>query len=222
LKFACLTPIFAVFLAGCISNIPADLAVTSVQAVDWRDQDEMPGPGASGLLGMVPPRVLAAMGQSVKGGPKPSRLLLKIEFTSTVNLAKYAFSNSYTLGINGYFCDRPGKGGYSAADFIGLSVPSVYWRGMEYLEYDPDKIDQFRGGPGRPITYYIYIRVMNNETRWLNEPDEGFNLMQNPRDICFVVRGGNNTGFGYKSNIVVISKDAIITALRNRPPGFDN
>lgn len=220
MNLSCLAPFVAALLGGCISNTPVDLAVASVQAVDWRDQDEMPGPGASPILGMVRSRDLALMGQSVTGGPKPPRLLLKIEFTSTVNLSKFVIDNSYNLGVRAYFCDRPGKGDRPGHGFIGLSFPDIYWRSMRLGQHEPDPIEEQSGAAVKPIHYYFYADVVNNETRWINERDEGFDLLRNPRDICFYVSGGNNSGFGYRSNTVVVPKDVVATALRKLPPGF--
>lgn len=215
MKAACLLPLIAPLLGGCISNTPVDLALASVQAVDWRDQDEMPGPGASPILGMVRNRDLALMGHSITGGPKRPRLLLKIEFTSAVNLSKFVIDNSYNLGVRAYFCDRPGKGDRPGHGFIGLSFPDLYWRGMRLGQHEPDPIERRRGAATQPITYYFYTDVANDETRWVNERDEGFDLLRKPQDICFTVGGGNNSGFGYRSNTVTIPKDVIAAALRN-------
>ena len=210
----------APLLGGCISNIPVDLELTSIQAVDWRDQHEMPGPGASPILGMVPSRMLQKYGQSITGGPKPPRLLLKIEFTSAMNLSKFVIANGFTLGGRAYFCDRPGTGDRPGHGFIGLSYPSVYWGGVQLGQHEPDPIERWGSAISRPITYYFYTDVANAETRWFNERDVGYDLLRRPQDICFYLGGGNNSGFGYQSNTVVISKAAIETALRILPPGF--
>lgn len=214
-RAACLVPLIAPLLGGCISNTPVDLALASVQAVDWRDQDEMPGPGASPILGMVRNRDLALMGHSVTGGPKPSRLLLKVAFTSALNLSKYVIENSYNLGNTAYFCDST-KDPRTAH----LSFPTVHWRGQRLGQHEPDPIERNVKSAGMPITYYIFIDAAQEKVEPSNPPVEAYDLRQQSRDICFYVAGGNNSGFGYRSNTVVIPKDVIAAALRNLPPGF--
>jgi hypothetical protein len=212
LPLACLVLFAATLLGGCISNTPVDLALASVQAVDWRDQDEMPGPGASPILGLVPTRDLALMGQSVTGGPKPPRLLLKVEFTSTLNLAKFAIDNSYSLGSIAHAYDR------SADAYAGFASPVIYWQGQRLGQHEPDPIERRRGPASEPIRYYFFTNVAR-----VGPPQPGqddFNLLRSPQDICFTLRGGSNSGFGYQSNTVVIPKAVIAAALRKLPPGF--
>jgi hypothetical protein len=210
---ACLFSFIAPLLGGCIStNTPGDLALTSVQAVDWRDQDEMPGPGASPVLGMVNSRTLALMGQSVTGGPKPHRPLLRIEFTSAMNLSKFATENSYNLGSGAYFCDHPIKG-------ITLSFPDIFWRGRRLGQQEGDPIERQIQAVGAPITYYLFIDVAREPRPKDRPPQDGFDLRQKAADVCFEVRGGNESGRGYRSNTVVIPKGVIATALRKEYEG---
>jgi len=212
-SLACLFSFIAPLLGGCIStNVPGDLVLVSVQAVDWRDQDEMPGPGASPLVGMVNSRTLALMGQSVTGGPKPSRPLLKVEFTSATNLSKFAIENSYNLANRAYFCDHPVKD-------VTLSFPYIFWRGTRLGQQEGDPIERQVQAARASITYYIFIDVAREPRPGDRPPQEGFDLRQKAEDVCFAVGGGNESGRGYSSNTVVIPKDVIATALRKAPPG---
>lgn len=205
--FFCVLPLVALLLGGCIStNTPGDLTMLSVQSVDWRDQDELPGPGVSPALGMVRDRDLALMGQSITGGEKPHRPLLKIEFTSTTNLSKFVIVNSYNLGNTAFLCDR-------RKDSAGLSFPDIYWHGIRLGEHEFDPIERHSDAAGAPITYYIFIDVAREKVVPSKPPREGFDLRQNPENVCFYLAGGNESGRGYRSNMVTIPKDVIAAAL---------
>lgn len=206
-RLACLFLPIAPFLGGCIStNTPGDLAFVSVQAVDWRDQKEMPGPGASPILGMVNSHVLEQAGQSIEGGEKPHRPLLKVKFTSVTNLSRFAIDNSFPLANHTFFCDHPQKD-------VTLSFSYIFWQGNRLGQYENDVIQRYGGPPGRLITYYIFIDVAREPRLQDRPPQEGFDLRQKPENLCFVLASGNEWGRGYRSNTVVIPKEAIATAL---------
>lgn len=209
--FACVVPLLSSLFGACITaNTPADLAVTSVQAVDWRDQDEMPGPGASPALGLVRDRDLALARQQVTGGERPHLPLLKIEFTTATNLSKFVIENSYNLGNSAFFCDRPNQ-------YVVLSFPDIYWRGNRLGEHETDLVQNYGGAIGAPVTYYIFINVARAARPQDKPPQEAFDLRKKPEDVCFYVRGGNGSGRGYRSNTVIISKGLIATALQKAP-----
>ena len=212
-NLACLFSLVAPLLGGCVStNTPSDLAFVSVQVVDWRDQAELPGPGASPVLGMVSNRDLVSKGQSITGGEKSHRLLLKVEFTSTTNLSKFVIENSYNLGNETFFCDRQ-----KASPF--MSYPFVFWYNIRLGEHEADPIAQQSEAARGPITYYIFIDVARKKVVPSNPPQGGFDLRQKPEDVCFYVRGGNESGRGYRSNTVMIPRDAIVAALQKALPG---
>jgi hypothetical protein len=154
------------------------------------------------------------IGESVTGGEKLPRLLLKIEFTSATNLAKFVTDNSYNLGSNAYFCN------HTVDAFHGLAFPSIYWRGTLLGQHEADPIQRHGGDGDEPINYYFFTNVARQRVAPSNPPQEAFDLRQKSEDICFQLRGGNSSGFGYKSNVVVIPKLAIEEALRKLPPGF--
>jgi hypothetical protein len=211
---ACLVPmIISLFGGGCVAaETPGDLALISVQAVDWHDQDEMPGPGASPVLGMVNSHDIERTGQSVTGREKPHRPLLKIEFTSATNLSQFVIEHSYNLGNTAFLCDRP-------SDRLTLSFSYVFWHGVRLGLQEADPIPRAKESSTEPVTYYIFIDVADKERLQDRPPQKAFDLRQNPENVCFYVRGGNESGRGYKSNVVVVSKDAIAAALTKAPPG---
>lgn len=213
LRVACLVPLVTSLFGGCVAaDTPGDLAFVSVQAVDWHDQDEMPGPGASPVLGMVNSRDLEAEGQSVTGKEKRHRPLLKIEFTSATNLSQFVIEHSYNLGNTAFLCDRPN-------DRLTLSFSYVFWRGTRLGLQEADPIQRLNELSKVQVTYYIFIDVADKERPLDKPPQKAFDLRQNPENICVYVRGGNESGRGYKSNVVVVPKDAIAAALTKTPLG---
>ncbi|WP_147385749.1 hypothetical protein [Oleomonas cavernae] len=204
LTILCLVPLFS----GCIEHHPDDLAYASIQSVDWQDQTEMPGPGASSLSGLVDSTTLALMGDSVMGGDKPSRPLLKVEFTSVENLPRFVKEQNYaSLGAHAYYCDHPEEG-------TRLSFTTIYWRGHRLSPLERDGIQRDPQISNKKITYYIYLDVKVDDRPKDIPPQLAFDFRRKPENVCFYLSGGNNIGFGFKSNIVVIPKDKIADALR--------
>lgn len=203
-----LSGMLALLLGGCIStNTPGDLTLQSVTLVDWTNQPELPGPNASPLIGMVSDHDLVASGQSLTGGEKWHRPLLKIEFTSATDLSKFTADNSYNIGVTAYFCDHEGT-----SPLMGF--PYVFSRGARLNLHDYNSVDQQRGPTQQAATYYIFIDVSKPAFPQSIPPQEAFNLRQQPSDVCFYARGGNGSGRGYRSNTVVITKDVIASELQ--------
>ncbi|WP_143596126.1 hypothetical protein [Tistlia consotensis] len=213
LGVACTVALIATLFSGCATaNTPDDLAFVSVQAVDWYDQDEMPGPAASPVLGMVNSSDLERSGQSLTGTVKPHRLLLKIEFTSATNLSQFAMEHLYNLGNTAFLCNRPD-------DRLTISFSYVFWRGVRLglQEIDPiQRQDELSSGR---ITYYIFVNVADKERLQDKPPQAAFDLRRSPENICFYLRGGSESGLGYKSNVVLVPEDAIATALTRASMG---
>jgi len=213
MDFACVVPLIGTLLGGCVSaNTPGDLTFVSVQAVDWYNVAELPGPNASPVLGMVSERQLREAGESVSGGEKPHQLLLKVEFTSATNLPKFVQERSYNLGNTGFLCSRPDNR-------AGVSFPYIFWQGIRLGQHEPDPISRYGVAAGAPIVYYMFVGVAFPKFV-PPKPEYEYDLRQKPEDVCFYVRGGSGSGGGYRSNTVIVPKAAIEAALRNLPPGF--
>jgi hypothetical protein len=207
-RLACLSSLMAPLFGGCTSiNTPGDLALTSVQVVDWQEQKELPGPGVSPLFGLLSDHDLALMGQSVTGGPKPHRAMLKVEFTSAMNLPQFVIENSYNLANKTFFCDQPRTSPF-------MSFPDVFWHGVRLSRLEGNPITQNSKAPSVLNTYYIYVDVAREKVAPSNPPQNGFDLRQKPGDVCFHIGGGNESGLGYRSNIVIIPRDMIAAALQ--------
>lgn len=178
-------------LSGCIaSNTPGDLTFRSAQEVDWLDQAEMPGP------------------EAVNGGKKTHRPLIKVEFSSGTSLLKFANANSYTVGNEAFFCDRPN-------DFVRLSFPGVYSQGARVWLLDSRRSEE--DAAQGLVTYYVFVDVAGPARPGDIPPQKAFDLRQHPENVCFYISGGNVTGSGYRSNTVVVPKEAIAAALRDGP-----
>jgi hypothetical protein len=195
-------------LGGCISYTPSDLALTSVEAVDLHDQAEVPGPGVSPLRGMVDNNTLTLLGEELTGGEKPHRLVLKVEFTSALDIAKYVTENEYPLGAYAAFCDH-----FDYA--LNISFVWVYSRGYLLGRFERDP---FLHDASALKTYYIFVKVEDKARPRDIPPREAFDLRQTPKNVCLVLRGGNGP-FGYKSNTVTIPTATIAAALREIPAG---
>lgn len=150
--------------------------------------------------------------QAEMGGRAPRRLLLKAQFMSTVDLEMFALDNSYGLVNRAFFCNRPKA-------YAGISFPYVYWNGTQIP--DRNGIYKDKLGAETSITYYIYVSVARDVRGRTKPPEVPFNLQQAPEAICFELGGRNMLGFGYRSNTVVIPKEAIALALQSAPPGID-
>lgn len=203
----------AAALGGCIAkNTPGDLALASVRLTDWRDQPELPGPGATLLRGLVSDRDLRLMGDSLTGGEKASRPTLKVEFTSATNLARFAAENAWNVGATVFPCGRRETRSY-------LSYPYVFWRGARLDRLEPDPIGT-ASGAGPPIAYYFFVDPALERRTRSEPPVEAYDLRRAPEDVCFHLRGGNTTALrGYRSNVVTVPKEAIAAALGGQPSG---
>lgn len=190
-----------------------DVEFVSVEAVDWRDYDEIPGPGSSVLLGLVPEQTLTRMGEPITGEKKGPRLQLKIDFATKINIGKLIQQRTQRLRSDAYFCDRPDEdvllGGYR-----------LYWSGYRFGPGGPDHIWWEPETAEVPIHYYFFTDVVRPEEVTRHFTFHGFDLLHEPRDICFILRGGQYEKLGYKSNTVVIPKAVIEAALRDLPPAF--
>jgi hypothetical protein len=135
-----------------------------------------------------------------------NRLLLKVEFSSALDIARYVSENDYSLGAYTSFCNRLN---YEAT----ISSPRVYSRGYLLGRFERDP---FRDA-STTKTYYLFVEIAQKASPKDIPPREAFDLRQKPEDLCLVLKGGNNSGFGYESNTVTIPSDAIATALRQIP-----
>ncbi len=196
ISLAYLAPSIVLLLGGCTSlNTPGDLAFTSAKVVDWQDQAELPGQGAKFVPRMVGDLVRIPIGETLVGGKKWHRPLVKVEFTSKTDL--WTFKPGRTHGVRGQVrsCDGSREFG---------PVTEIFWRGI-LLDY------QFLTDPIEPepanqlFTYYGFIYV------------EDVELQRNHNDVCFRLRASSKGGFGYSSNELMVPRVVIDEAVRKIP-----
>jgi len=162
-----------------------------------------------GCIARVPDDVSFVSLELVKKGEADDADLLKVEFTSSMDLARFATENSYVLGVNAYFCDRPDE-------LVLMAHPFIYWRGWRL---GLERTALLQGAQDLPITYHVFLDLEGRQMKSYDQgnPYRAFDLANNPQDVCFQLAGGSVTGFGfgYRSNKAVIPKATIEAALRD-------
>ena len=194
----------AVSLSACALASPDQLSLLSVEVVKYDDQKEVHAPENS-LWGFAGRDLEGSDAPAVK--KYPDRLWLKIQFSTSTNLSKLAEESSYHIGTTAYFCDK-------AKEYPDVSYPYIFWNGVWIDRGDRDPISRSGINPGTPITYYIYVPLAETGGQSTTLPDRPYNLRQHAEDICFYIRGGNEWGLSFRSNVVVIPRAMIEAALK--------
>lgn len=208
-----LLPVLTLILGGCVSTSIRDLAVVSVEAVDYHDQAEMPTPSAAGLTGFMTDQQIVEYGLGNPYEERPHRLILKATFTSETNLARFVRDNGYNLGTGAHFCGRENEE-------VFLSFMDAYWRGINVARPGDDPSNQIDQSGEKPITYYFFLEAVRDKSiRPGSSSEVLFNLRERPEDVCFDLAGGN-APFGFRSNVVTIPKEMITSALQKVPQDF--
>jgi hypothetical protein len=111
--------------SSSLANIKAaDLSFTAVRLVDYHDQQELPAPRNAGLeelIGRTQADQASAVVRPEEPSERPHRLLLRVDFDSSVDLQSIANRNA-TVFLHSYFCSHQ-------HDFAVLSFPTVYLDG---------------------------------------------------------------------------------------------
>lgn len=179
-------------LSGCGLGAPKDLTLTSVRVVDIKNEKEFAPRNRPNTIRL-------------------SRPLFKVEFTSNTNLSQYALENGYNIRTDAYLCDADGL----AIPDIGISLVSIYWRGVELAFSTTNPIDHT---VDPPYVYYGYVPVEGILSRDGREKEKQFyDLRKNPSHVCFFVRGGKYFGT-FKSNIFIIPQETLVEALKLTSP----
>jgi hypothetical protein len=133
--------------------------------------------------------------------------VIVISFTADRDLRKLARQHEFNIGNDAYFCrekkvdvSRPLQSASSIFDSLG----KVYELGE----------DTSRETSDRKGYYEIYISVKSISLAGQNVYN--YDLRQDSGDICIEIRGGNMLGGRFASNIILVSKEAIDTALAHR------
>lgn len=211
---------------------PTDLELISVTAVDYKELTEIgwkhDDPYGNFIRTLyvkrkgeiirrsdVEPTFLSPLAKRLKS-IKPHRPMLRVEFKSKENLAKYVYKNDFTLSLQGYFCGHY----YQLTDRVAVQLGGpVYW-GPFNLSWPMNYMIEQEAG--EPITYRTYMAVeLSPNSRDPDRPHDSFDFRDKPRDVCFFLVGGAAPApTGFKSNKVKIPKAVIEEALKDLPPAL--
>jgi hypothetical protein len=151
------------------SNGPQDVQVTSVTDVDFKDQPQL---------------------EWVSLKPRPSKIIYRIEFTTSTDLLALAKKKDYNVSFALGLCSANG------VKDIGLGYGYVYWNKLRIYsdtKETPDYSAKVAKGP--PFTYQVFA------TRWQPNAPQG--------SMCFTLAGGNMLGGKLRSNVAVIPSDKL-------------
>lgn len=139
----------------------------------------------------------------------PAIKILKISFSSDIDLVELARQNQYHVGRRASICN--GEAFDKAQDLAGDS--GVYDRSGYVDAYREIASPVVEKHP--PYEYYIYI---NLEPIWKNKRDSDridYDLKEHPADVCIEVRGGVMFGGFFAANTLRISKWKLARAIGN-------
>jgi len=195
--------LMGVSLCNCACVSRGRIDFVSVHLVDYHDQQELLVPRVAGLEQLVGRRMADQLAGIIAPGEtneRPDRQLLRVEFRSSSNLQAVA-SRDAVIFLHSYFCGRPN-------DFVVLSAPTVFAGGKSISAREPGAESSFKG------MYYFFVNVRRKGSPDSQPPEIGFDLRNNPADICFYVTGSGSMGLRYKSPIAMIPKNEVAQAFR--------
>jgi hypothetical protein len=135
--------------------------------------------------------------------PGGSQGVFRVTVRTTRNLTAYVRRKDFNAGVNVFPCD-------DAKSPLRASRP-------DYGDHDPSKDITDANGFHQ---YHFYFYSSN----FFPSKNDGFgrktyDLARTPLSVCFNFGGGNETGFGYRSNVVTIPRETIQQELADLPAG---
>ena len=186
-------------LGGCATQFTDDVELRSVEAV------YLEGDAGWSYEGWIPDA-----GGLTKNPPHsndPRTLRLKVTFATSINLPRFTKDKGHSLRIDEHFCDSPDE------DLL-MTASSVYvpeQKGRPTLSWWAEqKVDP-------PLEYFFLLDIKGAREETRHFTYHAFDLRNEPRDVCFILRGGAYLKLGYKSNTVVIPAARMKAALSNLP-----
>jgi hypothetical protein len=144
------------------------------------------------------------------GDHRPSDELLKITFSSSIDLGEIARRYDYHVSTKIYFCED-GADKYKN----GIARYSDVYSNQRVVAYDM-KREAGQRTTHQQFLYYLYFDVVRSPSfDVFRKRLPGYDLHRDPRDLCVQVHGGNMLGESYDTNILTIPKDAIASALKS-------
>lgn len=138
--------------------------------------------------------------------PSFAESMLRVEFSSIYNVIEYTGNHENAFSLDAFFCDNPSEVAF-------LSDSPFFFKRL-------DKINE-----NSLYIYEAYFFVKWNQTKPLpigkrlngQKHYIKYDLLTNPKDICFYVSGTDFIGMGQISNYLRLRKPYIIEALnRNK------
>jgi len=185
--------------SGCAST--ATLKLVSVKVTDYSEQPEIPSPTASAFASFMTDQQMVRNGLANPYEKRPHRKLLKVEFSSDRDL-KALMQDGFSIGSYATFC-----GESESPLSTPLSLVRIYQAGERLGSWSP------RTGADTQEAYYVFLNVVWNATLPSKPPEQSFDLNTRAKDICLYVSGGKAPFEIFKSNTVLLSKQAIVDAL---------
>lgn len=211
-KCTILTVSFCLTYSSLANIQAADIGFTAVKLVDYHDQQELPAPRNAGLEELIG-RTQADLASSVVASQEPSdrphRLLLRVDFHSSVDLQAIA-NRDATIFLHSYFCSHQN-------DFAVLSAPTVYLDGNP-IRADKTAAHSTRPSPLQGYAYYFYLNAVRRENRNSKPPQMGFDLRVTPENVCFYVTASGASGLIYTSTSAAVPKEDIVAAINRLAP----
>lgn len=133
--------------------------------------------------------------------------VLIIRFSTDTDILNFVRAYEYNVGVSLSYCD-------------GLKLnESALLQGGPYIYDDVGVIDRYRLEKNNIKSkdhnlYRLYVNVKSIPLSGRNVYEYDIGNINN--DVCMQLRGGNMFGNKFYSNVVVIDKNKIITAIKNR------
>lgn len=149
-----------------------------------------------------------------------SVMVLKIQFSSKIDLVEFTERTGFNLSSNLHACKSNGN------DKVIFRGGYVYWSGFPIepgIERDPHHAGKVpKRIRGQANTYNVYISIQSKEVKGGPFASPAYDLSKNPQNLCLQLVGGNMAGgiFPWEtfvSNTIVIPQEQLSTALQKHP-----
>lgn len=201
-----LAVLIAASFAGCTSACaPVELRIQSLTRTDIHDQPEIPSPSASPFSRFLTDEEMVRTGIANPYEDRPHRPLLKVEFTTPVNLEALV-EDGYSLMVKGYFCERP-------SDDVPLSLVTLYRDGQSLGRRGAQKT---KPALSSTTGYYTFLNIAHKAIVPSNPPDASFDLSAEPEDVCLQLYASMLPLTTLESEIAVIPKADIARSLSSQ------
>ena len=190
-------------LGGCATQFAKDVDLRSLETVYFPE-----GAATPHSIGWVPDTGSFVREESNPIGTETLRL--KVTFTTSVNIPKFARDRADGFSVDAHMCDRPNEDVLLVASSVYVPEqegrPTLSWWTQERV--DP------------PLEYFFFLNIKGSSKETFNFTYHAFDLVNEPRDVCVTLRGRSYLSPGYKSNTVIVPAAMIEAALRDLPPAF--